>query len=246
MKISVSVTLLLLLGSVSTSEGVEIQPASTPDINAELRELTASLVQLKADMTTGQAQQKAEADRLKAEVDKQKTEVDRLKQQLQGQAELKAEVDKQKTEVDRLKQQQQVRQVAFSASLYAGDQSATIGPFNTFTALIYKHVPTNIGNAYNPTTGMFTAPVRGAYHFEWTVYAHGDGSHPSGAWLFKNTEKVFYAHEYQAAGKMSASNGATLLLEVGDSVSVRPMLFSKLFDDVDHYNTFSGHLLFPM
>ncbi|KAF1378020.1 hypothetical protein PFLUV_G00185260 [Perca fluviatilis] len=77
MKISVSFTLWLLLGSVSTSENVEIQPASPPDVYVELRELKASLAQLKADMTTDQAE-------LKAEVDRQKTEVDRLKQQLQG------------------------------------------------------------------------------------------------------------------------------------------------------------------
>ncbi|XP_028450821.1 complement C1q-like protein 4 [Perca flavescens] len=229
MKISVSVTLLLLLGCVSTSEGVEIQPASAPDIYAELRELTASLVQLKADMTTGQAQQKAEADRLKAEVDKQKTEV-----------------DKQKNEVDRLKQQLQVQQVAFSASLLPGGQTATTGPFNSPATLIYKHVPTNIGNAYNSNTGVFTAPVRGAYHFEWTITAYGDNSHASGASLVKNTEYVFLAWENQSANYMSASNGATLLLEVGDVVFVRLRADSKAYDDGNHVTTFSGHLLFPM
>ncbi|XP_039633689.1 complement C1q-like protein 4 [Perca fluviatilis] len=246
MKISVSFTLLLLLlGSVSASEGVEIQPTSPPDVYAELREITASLVQLKADMRFLQtqeqaAQQKAEVDQLKTEVDKQKTEVDKLKTEVDKQ---KTEVDRQKTEVDKLKQQQLVQQVAFSASL--GEyESVTIGPFSSDTTVIYKHVQTNIGNAYNPTTGEFTAPVRGAYHFEWTVVAHGDRNYPSGGRLFKNSERLFAAYEKQAEGFMSSSNGVTLLLEVGDRVFVR--LWGKAYDNVNHQTTFRGHLLFPM
>ncbi|KAF1378056.1 hypothetical protein PFLUV_G00185620 [Perca fluviatilis] len=181
MKISVSFTLLLLLGFVSPSESAECQQPFPPDIFAALRELTASLVQLKADMTllqrkiTGQAQLKTEVNKLKTEVDKQKTEVDKLKQQQLG------------------------RQVAFSAGLLAGGQTqANIGPFTSDTTLIFKHVVTNIGNAYNPTTGLFTAPLRGAYHFEWTV-ASFRGGEESGGWLVKNSEYVFLAYK-QGAG----------------------------------------------
>uniref|UniRef100_A0A8C9XI96 Complement C1q-like protein 4 n=1 Tax=Sander lucioperca TaxID=283035 RepID=A0A8C9XI96_SANLU len=175
MKISVSFTLLLLLGSVPASEGVECQRAFPEDIYAALRETTASLVQLKADVT------------------------------LQTTVQLK-------TEVDKLKQQLQVRQVAFSASLVVAGISR-IGPVPSETTLIYKYVPTNIGNAYNSTTGVFTAPVRGAYHFEW--HFNGDTSQGSAGWLVKKSEKVFAVFEQQGTGFMSASNGVTLLLEVG-------------------------------
>ncbi|KAF1378019.1 hypothetical protein PFLUV_G00185250 [Perca fluviatilis] len=68
MKISVSFTLWLLLGSVSTSENVEIQPASPPDVYAELRELKDSLAQLKADLITDKAELKAEVDRQKQQL----------------------------------------------------------------------------------------------------------------------------------------------------------------------------------
>ncbi|TDH05343.1 hypothetical protein EPR50_G00143640 [Perca flavescens] len=138
-----------------------------------------------------------------------------------------------------------VRQVAFSASLLAGGKSI-IGPFSKDTTLIYKHVPTNIGNAYNPTTGVFTAPVRGVYHFEWHLTAEGDGSHASGGWLVKNLQNLFVAWEYQAAGFMSSSNGVMLLLEVGDVVFVRLAANTLAFDNGSHPTTFSGFLLFPM
>ncbi|XP_028451435.1 complement C1q-like protein 2 [Perca flavescens] len=160
-------------------------------------------------------------------------------------AQLKTEVDKLKTEVDNLNQQLKVRQVAFSASLLAGGKSI-IGPFSKDTTLIYKHVPTNIGNAYNPTTGVFTAPVRGVYHFEWHLTAEGDGSHASGGWLVKNLQNLFVAWEYQAAGFMSSSNGVMLLLEVGDVVFVRLAANTLAFDNGSHPTTFSGFLLFPM
>ncbi|KAF1378068.1 hypothetical protein PFLUV_G00185750 [Perca fluviatilis] len=205
MKISVSFTLLLLLGSVPASESVECQQASPPDIYAALREMTASLVQLKANMVTGQAQLK--------------------------------------TEVNKLKQQLQVRQVAFSASLVVEGESRT-GPFPSETTLIYKYVPTNIGNAYNSNTGVFTAPVRGAYHFEW--HFAGDNSRGSAGWLVKNSQKVFAVYEQQGTGFLGVSNGLTLLLEVGDVVFVRLVATSVVFDNFNHHTTFSGHLLFPM
>lgn len=44
------------------------------------------------------------------------------------------------------------KQVAFSASLLASGE-ATVGPFNTNTPLVFRHVVTNIGDAYSPNTG---------------------------------------------------------------------------------------------
>ncbi|KAF1378095.1 hypothetical protein PFLUV_G00186100 [Perca fluviatilis] len=228
MKIFVSFTLWLLLGCVSANERVESQLTFPQDIYTALREMTASLVQLKADMTL-QTQEQVQL----------KTEVENLKQQQREQA------AQQKTEVDELKRQQIVRQVAFTASLVVAGET-TLGPFPSDTTLIYKHVPTNIGNAYNSNTGVFTAPVRGAYNFEWSVGARGDGSHGSGAWLVKNSENVFMAWERQIQYHGTASKGVTLLLEVGDVVFVRLVANTLAFDDKDHHATFSGHLLFPM
>ncbi|XP_031135812.1 complement C1q tumor necrosis factor-related protein 3-like [Sander lucioperca] len=173
-----------------------------------------------------------------AELREMKTALVQLKADMtQGQAALK-------TEVDTLKQQLQVRQVAFSASLLTGGQEGSTGPFTSDTTLIYKHVVTNIGNAYNSNTGVFTAPVKGMYHFEWTVGSWQDNQE-SGGWLVKNSEHVFLAFK-KGSGWMTASKAATLSLEVGDVVFVRLMANTLVFDNFNHHNTFSGHLLFPM
>ncbi|XP_034722202.1 complement C1q tumor necrosis factor-related protein 3-like [Etheostoma cragini] len=182
----------------------------------------------------------AEQAQLKAEVVKQDTEVDNLKAEVDK---LKAEEVKQKAEVDPLKQQQLVQQVAFSASLTVGGEEH-IGPVPSHTPLIYKYVPTNIGNAYNPTTGLFTAPVKGVYHFDWTVGAFGDGSRGSGAWLVKNSEKVALVFENQMDGFMSGSKGVSLSLLKGDVVFLRLLGNGLVFDDYNCLTTFSGHLLF--
>ncbi|KAF1378085.1 hypothetical protein PFLUV_G00185980 [Perca fluviatilis] len=142
--------------------------------------------------------------------------------------------------------QTQVRQVAFSASLLDGGQAANVGPFPSPPTLVFQNFITNIGNAYNSTSGVFTAPVRGAYNFEWTVGAYADGSHASAAWLVRNSDQVFIAYEYQTAGFMSSSKAVTLLLKVGDTVSVHLATNTLAFDNENHHNTFSGFLLFPM
>ncbi|XP_032364843.1 complement C1q tumor necrosis factor-related protein 3, partial [Etheostoma spectabile] len=87
-----------------------------------------------------------------------------------------------------------VRQVAFSASL-AVQSDLRIGPVTSDTPLIYRYVRTNIGNAYNSNTGMFTAPVRGAYHFEF--HMNSSNGRSTAATLVKNSENVFAVHERQ-------------------------------------------------
>ncbi|XP_076741756.1 complement C1q tumor necrosis factor-related protein 3-like [Maylandia zebra] len=216
MKIIMFFPLLLLVCSFSADETeTAVQQPCPQDIHAVLRELTASLAVQNERITVLQRENQEQA----------------------------AKLESQKIQTDKLTQQLQVKQVAFSASLLDQGNRET-GPFNTQITLVFKRVVTNIGNAYNPHTGIFTAPVRGVYHFDWSLY--GDGNLAAGGVLFRNGEHIFIAYEHQTSGGVSTSNGASLLLDVGDQVSVRLYTGARLNDSQNHHNTFSGHLIFTM
>uniref|UniRef100_A0A3B5QIE4 Cerebellin 10 n=1 Tax=Xiphophorus maculatus TaxID=8083 RepID=A0A3B5QIE4_XIPMA len=150
-----------------------------------------------------------------------------------------------KVEVQHLQKDNEAKQLAFSASLLASGQEYT-GPFNTHITLIFRNVVTNIGNAYNPNTGLFIAPVRGVYHFDFHIYGGGSTTNPTSAVLVKNGEQICVSWTRQPAGGQKASNGVSLLLEIGDVVFLRMRANSRIYDNTDHHTTFSGHLLFTM
>ncbi|GAA6222702.1 cerebellin-2-like [Lates japonicus] len=129
--------------------------------------------------------------------------------------------------------------VIFSAEAGRGD--ASIGPFNTDTTVIYKKVITNIGNAYSLSTGIFAAPVAGVYYF--SIFYHASGSHGSMLRLFKNSEEIVIAHDFQSASDR-ADNGANavfLQLQQGDQVYVQLAANSHIWGA--SHSTFSGYLV---
>ncbi|XP_041802743.1 complement C1q-like protein 2 [Chelmon rostratus] len=210
--------------------------------------MSASLAEQKVEIRHLQRENQAQAAKLK-ELELQNTQVEKLKQQQQVQTAdlmaVRARANVTENQVEALKRDRDVKRVAFSASLLASG-SGTVGPFNTHTPLVFRHVVSNIGNAYSPNTGFFIAPVRGAYHFEFYIGAHGHASHPSGAVLVKNGAHVFIAYEHQTSHYGSSANGVTLLLEVGDVVFLRLWANTRMFDNENRHSTFSGHLLFTM
>uniref|UniRef100_A0A3B4DPA6 C1q domain-containing protein n=1 Tax=Pygocentrus nattereri TaxID=42514 RepID=A0A3B4DPA6_PYGNA len=131
--------------------------------------------------------------------------------------------------------------VAFSASLSGGESGHT-GPYSTDVTLVYKHIFTNIGHAYNPATGFFTAPVRGVYHFRFSLY--GGGGRPATVVLHKNGHLIAGTHSVQPQGTVSSSNGVSLSLEVGDVICIKLNANAWIFDDSFHHSTFSGQMLF--
>ncbi|XP_053179010.1 uncharacterized protein LOC128362294 [Scomber japonicus] len=219
---------------------------------AKLEGQKTEMDNLKQEISHLQRDNEAQAAKLEG----QKTELDNLKQEISHlqrdneahAAELitiQARTNVTENEVETLKRDGEAKQVAFSASLLASG-SGEVGPFNTHTLLVFRYVVTNIGNAYNPNTGFFIAPVRGAYHFELYIGTHGHNSYPSAAWLVKNGENICVAYEHQSNGYGTSANGATLLLEVGDVVFLRLWENHRIYDNENHHSTFSGHLLFTM
>ncbi|XP_076828196.1 cerebellin-2-like [Brachyhypopomus gauderio] len=137
--------------------------------------------------------------------------------------------------------------VAFSASLSTLETGfKNLGPHHEPVILVYENTFTNIGNASNPNTGIFTAPVRGVYYFSFVVFNPYDLS--TGLNLMKNKERVVSVSDNPpgADTEDTASNFASLLLEKGDQVYLQLMEYRKVYTDKWRRNTFSGHLIFTM
>ncbi|KAI4903833.1 hypothetical protein NFI96_013938 [Prochilodus magdalenae] len=179
-----------------------------------------------------------------------------LQSVLSALAELRDELRNTATEVEELKRtvEEQRHQtesktnssrVAFSAYLDR-PEGFMVGPFDVATRLVFNKVITNVGNAYNPITGAFTAPVRGVYQF--TLHVHGVGN-PSTAVsvdLLKNGMFVIHIYGHQPGNRVTTSNGVSVLMEVGDIITLRIPAGRHVAGDVYRITTFNGHLLFPM
>ncbi|XP_063075836.1 complement C1q-like protein 2 [Engraulis encrasicolus] len=144
---------------------------------------------------------------------------------------------------EQLEVERQRAAVGFSASLGI---HGNLGPFSTDTILAYKRVLTNTGDAYNPSTGIFTAPVRGLYYFSFS--GHHQTSKSMGFSLYKNEEKMVSLHNHAAGNRFeSTSQGVNLLLEKGDQVYIKLWENTWVHDNTDfNVNIFTGHLVVPM
>ncbi|XP_026107506.1 uncharacterized protein LOC113079451 [Carassius auratus] len=206
-----------------------------PDIHTALRELTATVTEQKANIRALEtrlrdAEQIAEQQTLHLEeLTKKNYEMSNLTQ----------------SQVEELRKENRDRQIAFSAGLMQSS-SGNIGPFTTDITLTYRNVFTNIGNAYNPITGIFTAPLKGAYMFRLSVYGPASQATPSTVSIIKNGEHVVVAPAHQAGNVVNSSNGVVLLLEDGDVVYVRLSANRRISDSQSNHNTFSGYLLFSL
>ncbi|KAK2915755.1 hypothetical protein Q8A67_000129 [Cirrhinus molitorella] len=202
---------------------------SFSDIHTALRELTATVAEQKANIRALETRLKEQETVFLEELNKKTNEMSNLTQ----------------SQVEELRKENRDREIAFSATLMQSN-SGYLGPFTNEITLTYKNVFTNIGNAYNPITGVFTAPLKGVYRFTISVFGHGNPSNPSAISIMKNGEKVVMAYAKQNQLELNSSNGAVLILEVGDVVFVRLWSNSRLYDNSNNHNTFHGYLLFPL
>ncbi|XDV25957.1 hypothetical protein PO909_029780 [Leuciscus waleckii] len=209
------------------------------DIHAALRELTATVTDQKGNIR--------EQKTINRELT---TNIRALETQLREQQTfILEEMNKKNDEISNLtlrqvelRKENRDREIAFSASLMQSGGRYT-GPFTTEITLTYRNVFTNIGNAYNPVTGVFTAPLKGAYMFRVSVYGHGG---KACAVIVKNGKLMVVAYDDQSKGLSNSSNGVVLILEVGDVVYVRLWSKTRIHDNGNNHNTFSGFLLFPL
>ena len=71
------------------------------------------------------------------------------------------------------------------------------------SAYVYDTVETNLGNGYNKTSGIFTAPTSGLYAFTWTLHVVGKDV------VGKSSSNSNQYKQYGEASAVLKQNGAT-------------------------------------
>ncbi|XP_056016220.1 complement C1q-like protein 4 [Ostrea edulis] len=87
--------------------------------------------------------------------------------------------------------------------------------------LIFDVVKTNVGNAYNPFSGIFIAPETGVYVFSWG-FLNGEGSHHS-VQLMVNADEmgVVHSHTVGIRNYAQSTGVVTCLVNKVDDVFLR-------------------------
>ncbi|XP_075884110.1 complement C1q tumor necrosis factor-related protein 3-like [Nelusetta ayraudi] len=133
-----------------------------------------------------------------------------------------------------------VAKVCFTAVAAMGHEH---GPFDENITLEFSKVITNVGNAYDPTSGIFRAPVTGSYFF--SFFYQAKKTQMSGLSLVKNQSVIIKTFDHTKPGSQYCDNGgntAILKLSAGDRVSVQlpAQCCIHAYEDV---TTFSGFLI---
>lgn len=130
-----------------------------------------------------------------------------------------------------------LRRVAFFAT--ASDRQSGLSDQQVIK---FNKVITNVGQGYDHSSGIFTAPTDGTYNFQTTVLTDNNAE----IWGFidvnGNSNAWYNAHATNGR-HASGSQNLVVALKQGDQISVRNygsggMLYGG------HYTTFSGYLLF--
>ncbi|XP_063438549.1 complement C1q tumor necrosis factor-related protein 3-like [Mytilus trossulus] len=104
--------------------------------------------------------------------------------------------------------------VAFHARL---TPSVTLGSTQT---VIFDHVITNIGKAYNQHTGHFTAPFNGIYFFACTFLRPHTATQLH-LQMVQNSTEISRGHAATGGGSQEGSMNAVVYMHKGDVVKVR-------------------------
>ncbi|VDI16756.1 Hypothetical predicted protein [Mytilus galloprovincialis] len=109
----------------------------------------------------------------------------------------------------------------------------------------FNKVFTNIQNGYNPTTGIFTAPIAGVYQFSSVVMSQNGKTLIASLW--HNTIKI--ASMYTTSSTFQTGSLSMVLdLKKRDQIAVKSYINSQyssniFYSDSNNYSTFSGYLI---
>ena len=127
------------------------------------------------------------------------------------------------------------QKVAFTAGVTSSSTTWNSG------TLIFTSVILNVGNGYNPSTGVFTSPVAGTYVFYVTAVEY-DKQYLKVDIVLNSVSKVRTRADNDAAFQ-TGTNMVVLNLQKGDSVWVRYASGKGYYTYSVPFTTFTGFLV---
>lgn len=141
-----------------------------------------------------------------------------------------------KNEITSLKESLSTPIVTFSAN---GLSSLTLEKGHTF---IFENVISNEGGGYSGATGIFTAPYSGLYYFTAHVCNYV-GNHVLYAIVVDDRKIISSLHFSKDTRNTCAAVSVVVMVKLNERVWVKCLGSSKLHQDSDRWNSFSGALL---
>lgn len=133
----------------------------------------------------------------------------------------------------------------FSVSLSNSSGLICYGNFSEEKRIKYTHTFINPNNHYDEQTGIFTVPYKGTYSISVTIYIEGSGHRKVCGSLQVNGKEVAKVIDDKTQDKEDSSTVVlTMELDAEDQVSVNLPIGCNICYDQNHYNTFTGFLLY--
>ena len=130
------------------------------------------------------------------------------------------------------------KRIAFTAGVTSFNTTWNSG------TLVFPHVITNVGNGYNPTDGVFTAPMAGVYVFFVNVQGYNNLYIYTDIMLNGAPKVRTMSYNGEEQTYLAGPNLAVLYLQTGDRVWIQHAggsgYFTHLYCPI---TTFSGFLI---
>lgn len=127
--------------------------------------------------------------------------------------------------------------VGFTASMTTSDTSTTS------RRLVFPKVIINEGHGYNPSDGVFTAPVGGLFVFYSSLGSYGTEAYVCDMVLNGNVKVRLYTNANSNTPYQSASNMAVVRLQEGDRIWMKMATGNRIYSDSSSISTFTGYLI---
>lgn len=126
-----------------------------------------------------------------------------------------------------------------SAHYFGARATGSLGTASGFRAVVYASEVYDSSGAYDPSTGIFTAPATGVYHFDATLYVASGGRRLIS--LFVNGSEDVRGIDDTSGNTINLTLSTDIPLDAGDTVGVQVYTANSVDHGDSGTSRFSGH-----